>query len=129
MPPRKPSVIPPSALEQAVARVEAFRAIKAEGAAAREWRLSAGLSRRELAEITGYSERTIGAYEAGQFDADKPVTLRALKSYRLACAAVALGVEFDWKSATMRLGPAVVTVPTHALRETALSGIPPEGTP
>ncbi|WP_342111800.1 helix-turn-helix transcriptional regulator [Methylobacterium sp. SI9] len=99
-------------IDKARHRVAMAEDVKAEGAAARDWRISMGLSRPKLAELTGYSERTIAAYEAGRFDADKLVTPRALHTYRLACAAVALGVEFDWRSASLRLGPAVVTVPT-----------------
>ena len=60
-----------------------------EGAQARHWREEiVHLSREELASRTGYSVRMIVNYEQGSHPV--PIT------FRLACAAVAAGIEFDW---------------------------------
>lgn len=69
-----------------------------EPSRARRWRKAIGLSRRELAQLTGYSERAIAAYEAGEWQAGKPVTPASWRTYRLACAALSLDLQFDWRS-------------------------------
>lgn len=73
-----------------------------EGARARAWREACGLSRRELAARTGYGESTIEQIERGYFKPGKPVEESTMRTYRLACAAVALGLTFDWRTVRMR---------------------------
>jgi DNA-binding XRE family transcriptional regulator len=77
---------------------------------ARAWRMAARLSRRELAQLTGYSESAIAAFEAGAWPGNKPIDPKAMHTYRLACAAVALGVSFDWGPATLDVRAARITV-------------------
>jgi hypothetical protein len=55
------------------------------------------LSRPALSELTGYSVTAIVAIERG----DTPET--SMQRYRLACAAIALGVAFDWKHCSLDL--------------------------
>ncbi|ACL61007.1 helix-turn-helix domain-containing protein [Methylobacterium nodulans] len=74
-----------------------------EGERARAWREACGFSRRELAAQTGYAESSIAAIERGQWKPGQPVDEATMQTYRLACAAVALGVTFDWL--TVRLRP------------------------
>jgi len=73
---------------------------------ARYWRENVvGLSRRELAERIGMSESRIMDIEAGQVRGDgRAIEPDAMQRYRLACAAVTLGVKFDWL--TLSLSPA-----------------------
>ena len=65
---------------------------------ARWWRENiVKLSRRELAERIGVSESTITNFELGHVrETGKPIDENAMLRYRLACAAITLGVEFDW---------------------------------
>ncbi len=71
---------------------------------------SMGFSRRELAELTGYGERTIAAFEAGEFAPGKPVDERTMRTYRLACASISFGVEFDWSNGSLNLGRSKITI-------------------
>ncbi|PWB94680.1 helix-turn-helix domain-containing protein [Methylosinus sporium] len=71
-----------------------------EGERARLWRESLKLSRRELAEITGYSESAIQDFEAGfqrGRDERAPIGEREMLRYRLACAAIDAGLNFRWE--------------------------------
>jgi hypothetical protein len=62
------------------------------------------LSRPRLAELTGFSISTIADIEAGHNRSTKaPVDAAVMQRYRMTCAAVTLGVEFDWLS--LRLIP------------------------
>lgn len=57
------------------------------------------MSRAELAEAIGFSASSITDIETGHNRATKaPIDPAVIKRYRLACAAVALGVDFDWLS-------------------------------
>jgi DNA-binding XRE family transcriptional regulator len=71
--------------------------VTSEPARARAWRESMNLSRRELAELTGWSEQTIVRLEGGRGPEqipDEPLWTQ----YRLCCAALAAGiVSFDWE--------------------------------
>lgn len=71
---------------------------------AHRWRNATKLSRRELAERTGYSESSIAAFERGNWEPGKPIDAKAMQTYRLACAAVALGIKFDWAEASVEVG-------------------------
>lgn len=79
-----------------------------EGARAKAWRRAHGLSRRELAERTGYGESTVNAIEAGAWSGGRPIDPATMQTYRLACAAVALGVAFAWGD--VELNPARVRI-------------------
>ena len=65
---------------------------------ARYWRENiVNLSRRELAERVGISESRITDYERGHDrGSGEPIDQGTMTRYRLACAAIMLGVEFDW---------------------------------
>ena len=53
-----------------------------------QWRESLSLSRRELAELTGYSTTTIYLFERGLDTNHQPHNPEALKRYKAACLAV-----------------------------------------
>ena len=65
---------------------------------ARAWRESAGYTRPQLANLTGYSIAAIQNYEVGYNRASKrPIASRDMRTYRLACAAVAHRLlAFNW---------------------------------
>lgn len=72
----------------------------AEGARARIWRESFGMSRLELSELVGWSPSAIATFERGFYTKDgvrRPVQHYDMLSYRLACAAIAYRLEFDWQ--------------------------------
>lgn len=86
-----------------------------EGQQARKWRENSGLSRRKLAELTGYAESSIAAIERGEWGPDKPVDPNTFKTYRLTCAAVALGVIFDWDRLELTpRGVVQITIPLQS---------------
>lgn len=61
------------------------------------WRLQMGLSRAELAEKTGFSASSIQDFEAGvNRTSGQAITASAWRRYRMACAAVAAEIAFDW---------------------------------
>ena len=64
----------------------------------RWWRENiARLSRPELADMIGVSASRIADIEAGQTRSTKaPIDDATMRRYRMACAAVTLGVDFDW---------------------------------
>lgn len=73
---------------------------------AQTWRIGLGLSRRELAEMTGYSQSSIVSMERGTTAAGEPIDEGAWQRYRMACAAVAAGVTgWNWGSVTMTFAP------------------------
>lgn len=74
---------------------------------ARWWRIhSVKMTRAEVAETTGVSVSRIADIEAGENRTTKtPIDDATMKRYRMACAAVTLGVEFDF--VTMSLIPDV----------------------
>lgn len=51
-------------------------------------------TREQLSGLTGYSVSSIRDFESG----DKHIDEAVRKRYRLACGAVALGIQFDWVS-------------------------------
>lgn len=57
------------------------------------------LTRDQLAGLTGFSVASIRDYEDGVKDI--PAAVR--KRYRMACAAVAMGLEFDWENAVLKI--------------------------
>lgn len=68
---------------------------------ARHWRETVvKLSREQLAKRTGYSVTAIQIFERGKNWLDVKATENAWKKYRMACAAVHVGVNgFDWERA------------------------------
>jgi transcriptional regulator with XRE-family HTH domain len=85
-----------------------------EGPRAKAWRKGAGLSRSRLSELTGYGQSTIAAIERGQWARGTMVDDATMQAYRLACAAVALGVRFDWGEIELRPFEAVIRIPAEA---------------
>lgn len=73
-----------------------------EGERAKAWREGMGLSRKRLAELTGYGQSTINAIERGKWARGTEVDANTMQAYRLACAAVALGVQFEWGAIELR---------------------------
>lgn len=67
------------------------------------------MSRPKLAELTGFSASSIADIETGMNRSTKaPIDPAVMQRYRLACAAVALGVQFDWLSLSV-----IPTVPVE----------------
>lgn len=61
------------------------------------------LTREQVAGLTGFSVSSIRDFETGGKEIDDAVR----KRYRMACAAVTLGVEFDWLEARQVIVQAV----------------------
>lgn len=60
------------------------------------------MKRPELAELVGVSVSRIVDIEAGENRTTKqPIDEATMRRYRLACAAVTLGVEFNWTSISL----------------------------
>lgn len=73
----------------------------------KRWRLEQmELTREQLSTLTGFSASMIKDYERP----NKVIDENARKRYRLACAAVQYGIEFDWADATMLFGGMRITV-------------------
>ena len=71
---------------------------------ARAWREGFGMSRDKLAEATGYSSSAIQNFEIGYNRSTKALINRKdMLAYKLACAAVASGLTFDWGKVTIDL--------------------------
>lgn len=68
-----------------------------ENEQARQWREACGMSRAELSELSGYSPAQIKLYEAGRTNTGDPIAPAAWHKYRLVCAAVMAGLDFDWR--------------------------------
>jgi len=67
------------------------------------------MSRSKLSELTGFSQSSIADIEAGVNRSTKaPIDEAVMQRYRLACAAVALNVQFDWLSLSI-----IPTVPVE----------------
>lgn len=62
---------------------------------AKNWRIQNRYTRRQLSELTGYSESSIEDFETGivKGNSTRPVAARAARRYRLVLAAVANGLE------------------------------------
>ena len=67
---------------------------------ARQWRETCGLTRQQLSELSGYSLRQIALYEAGKTNTGEPIDATAWHRYRLVCAAIMAGLDFDWRKVT-----------------------------
>lgn len=74
----------------------AFRDLS-EHEKARQWREALGLTRPQLSELTGYSLNQILLFEKGATNTGEPIASAAWQRYRLICAAVMAGLEFDWR--------------------------------
>lgn len=68
------------------------------------WRIHiAQLSRREVSEMTGYSESSISDIERGHNrGTGKKIDAQVMNRYRLTCAAGWLGVSFDWHTVELQ---------------------------
>ena len=66
---------------------------------ARAWREHVvKLTRPQLANRTGYCVETIANFERGMSGSGRPLNPRAWQKYRLACAAIHVGVrDFNWE--------------------------------
>jgi len=64
---------------------------------ARQWRDACGLTREQLSALSGYSESAIKQMETGKNSAGDPVGDDAWQRYRLICAAIMAGLDFDWR--------------------------------
>lgn len=64
---------------------------------ARQWRETLGLSRQQLAALSGYSYRSIQQMELGQAASGDPVDPAAWQRYKLICAAITARLDFDWR--------------------------------
>lgn len=74
----------------------AFRDLP-ENEKARQWREACGMTRGALAELSGYSIRQIVIFEAGRTNTGEPIAPEAWQRYRLICAAIMAGLDFDWR--------------------------------
>lgn len=66
---------------------------------AKKWRTDHRYTRRQLSDLTGFSESSIEDFEIGLIRGKKtiPVSAAAMKRYRLCLAAVAHGIQdWDW---------------------------------
>ncbi|MBB4066770.1 helix-turn-helix domain-containing protein [Gellertiella hungarica] len=75
---------------------------------ARYWREEVlELTRDQLAALTGFSASSIKDFENPSKDIDP----MARKRYRLACAAVAMGIQFDWLTTSLKIQqPVQITI-------------------
>ncbi|MBB4342133.1 helix-turn-helix domain-containing protein [Rhizobium leguminosarum] len=65
------------------------------------------LTREQLSGLTGYSVSSIRDFELGEKEIDPNVR----KRYRLACAAVAMGIDFDWLTTRLHImRPVTITM-------------------
>lgn len=64
---------------------------------ARQWREACGLTRAALSELTGYSPRAIGLLESGKNNNGDAIDPATMHRYRLVCAAIMAGLDFDWR--------------------------------
>lgn len=78
-------------------------AIQKEGEKARRWRERRGLSRPALGDLVGYSPEAIQAFESGAFSNGRAVSPTSMQTFKLACAAVASNLSFDWEDVTIRI--------------------------
>jgi hypothetical protein len=71
------------------------------------WRVHvAKLSRPSLADRIGKSPSYVARMEAGQIGS-RAIDAEEYKIYRLACAAITAGVDFDWIDARLEIAPGV----------------------
>ena len=84
----------------------AFRDL-AEHEKARQWREALGLTRDQLSDLTGYSRAQIQLLEGGKTNQGEDISDVVWLRYRLICAAVMAGLEFDWRK--VKFGDQVIT--------------------
>lgn len=83
---------------------------------AQAWRTRLGLSRPQLAALTGYSHQHIAMMEKGITTSGTQPRPESWQRYRLTCATVELNLKFDWTAATLEQplsGYDVVFVPQN----------------
>lgn len=66
-----------------------------ESEQARAWREAMGLSRAELASLTGYSPESVQAFEQGTQSNGLPAGARAWKRYKASCLLASILLAFD----------------------------------
>lgn len=64
---------------------------------ARQWREACGLTRGQLADLTGFSVRAIALLESGKNNNGGDIDPATMNRYRLICAAIMAGLDFDWR--------------------------------
>lgn len=64
---------------------------------ARHWREACGMTRAQLSELSGYSQTQIQLFERGHTNTGDPIDAAAWQRYRLICAAIMAGLDFDWR--------------------------------
>lgn len=55
------------------------------------------MTRTELSELSGYSPRAIELLESGKSNTGAPTAPEAWHRYKLICAAIMAGLDFDWR--------------------------------
>lgn len=75
--------------------IEQPSAAATEATKAKFWRKSRGLTRKELAALTGYSVSAISLFEQGYDHKGKPLGERAWRRYRCCCAGIGIA-EWNW---------------------------------
>ncbi|TBC12724.1 hypothetical protein ELH35_38085 [Rhizobium ruizarguesonis] len=79
----------------------------------KRWRVEKmELTREQLSTLTGFSASMIKDYGRP----NRVIDENARKRYRLACAAVEMGVQFDWAGASL-----LITQPVHITTEAGSS--------
>jgi transcriptional regulator with XRE-family HTH domain len=85
-------------------RVEGKPHIMAEA-----WRMRLGLSRPQLARLTGYSISHIQNMEAGlNLSTGAAIRKQDMQRYKLVCAAIHAGLDFNWKQCAILPKPAIL---------------------
>lgn len=82
------------------------------------WRKNVmGLTRPELAELTGYSRAAIQNFERGvNISTGAKVKPREMQRYRMVCACVMAGLTFDWRTLTLDPRPLTKAVLSSRLQ-------------
>ncbi len=82
-----------------------------EGTKARWWREHVmKMSRQDISDLTGYSTthiRNLEMHSNGERKGELPES--SYRRYRLACAAISAGIEFDWVSTAVTSGGVKMT--------------------
>jgi hypothetical protein len=72
------------------------------------------ITREQLAGLTGFSVSAIRDFES----ATKEIDPAARQRYRMACAAVAMGIQFDWLHESLRIArPITITIDSGQTKE------------
>jgi hypothetical protein len=66
---------------------------------AKAWRIRNGYQKAALSKLTGFSRTSIDEFETGFYRKDgRPIGERAMRRYRLICAAISHGnADWDWE--------------------------------